>query len=348
MAALRARCRLHRISDLRLARRPGKNMSGAPKACTPGDRCRPLRRRRHRIHPAALRDARAHGAAAVLARPGSVRLQRAAARARLFASGSARSASSRPGASCKSRCNAIRCCATTGSNSRRCRKQSAPRPIRSLISASRPTPAARIWRTWARTGKNSTSPSARRRRAGATAPSAGTCREFGDVRFITAADARRRAAHARNPDGAKKPRIRPQGHRRHFRPAGTSRIFSRPRAPIRRARHLVHVSRVEIGDHLRGDQSRHRVRRLLLPRARKLHGQRGRALWTGRSSSARAAGLRDQTRPQAFRFHHRRRAIQARMVATPILKLYDYTATTTWRGAAGARVVEACNGAASG
>ena len=53
-------------------------------------RGRAFRRRRNRIHPAARHRDAAFGAAAVLARPGTVRLQRAAAGARFFAARHAR------------------------------------------------------------------------------------------------------------------------------------------------------------------------------------------------------------------------------------------------------------------
>ena len=48
------------------------------------------------------------------------------------------------------------------------------------------------------------------------------------------AGCRRRPAHARNTDGAKKPVAGAQGHRRHLRPAGTPRILSRPRRRTRK------------------------------------------------------------------------------------------------------------------
>ena len=137
--------------------------------------------------------------------------------------------------------------------------------------------------------------------------------QFGDVRFITAADARRRAPHARNPDGAKKPRTHPQRRRRYLCSAGTSRVFPGPRRQSEDAPSGACQPNRD-RRHLRRDQFRHRVRRLLLSRARELRGQRGRPLWTGRAASARASGLRHQTRPQVLRFHHRRRAIQVRLV----------------------------------
>ena len=52
-------------------------------------------------------------------------------------------ASSLSGGSCRRRCNAIRCSATTGSSLRRCRISSAPKSIHSPICASPRMPAAR-------------------------------------------------------------------------------------------------------------------------------------------------------------------------------------------------------------
>ena len=70
MAAIRAHRRLHRLSDFRLARDLAKECRGTPRRPS-GDRGRPLCRGR-RFHRAALPDARAPGAAAVLARSGPV------------------------------------------------------------------------------------------------------------------------------------------------------------------------------------------------------------------------------------------------------------------------------------
>ena len=94
-----------------------------------------FRRRRHRLHPAVLRRAGACGTAAVLARPGTVRLQRAAAGARLLAAHPARNGSARCGKSCRRNATRSAASATTGSNLRRCRKTSALRSIRSRICA---------------------------------------------------------------------------------------------------------------------------------------------------------------------------------------------------------------------
>ena len=52
--------------------------------------------------------------------------------------------SSPPGTKCSCRCGANRCCASTGSSSRKCRPRSARRPIRAPILPLRPTAAARI------------------------------------------------------------------------------------------------------------------------------------------------------------------------------------------------------------
>ena len=65
---------------------------------------------------------------------------------------------------------------------------------------------------------------------------------------------------------------------------------------------------------MRGRKLRHRVRRLLLPRARQLRRRRRRPLRTWRAAFARTDGRSHPNRPEAFRFHHRRRTVQAGMV----------------------------------
>ena len=102
-----------------------------------------FRRRRNRIHPAARRrDAVVRcGGSAGSARNSAIttrRCWRAISR-----SASRPIASLRCGASCSRACNPIASCATTGSNSRRCRKRSASRAIPSPASESRRTPTVR-------------------------------------------------------------------------------------------------------------------------------------------------------------------------------------------------------------
>ena len=80
------------------------------------------------------------------------------------------------------------------------------------------------------------------------------------------------------------------------------------------SRHLVHVSRLDVGDVRRRGQSRTDVARLLLSSAGELRRRRTVALRAGRRASARSAALRDRPRFQGVRFHHRRRALQARLV----------------------------------
>ncbi len=117
---------------------------------------------------------------------------------------------------------------------------------------------------------------------------------------------------------------------------GVPNMFARPghtdfyRA-LAATRSLAHLSRLDVGAHVGGGQSRAHVPRLLLPRARELRRRRGLALRPGRRASARAAALRDRARHEALRLHHRRRALQARLVRDRAAA-FDYSAAVTLRG----------------
>ena len=138
--------------------------------------------------------------------------------------------------------------------------------------------------------------------------------EYGEIRFVTATESRRRAAHAGNLDRSKAPRLRAPGHSRYFCAAGIARILSRPRLKSENPPSVPHQPR-RSRRHLGGGEFRDPVRRLLLPRAGELRRRRRAvALRARRAASARIACARDQARAAALRFHHRRRAVQGRMV----------------------------------
>ena len=137
--------------------------------------------------------------------------------------------------------------------------------------------------------------------------------EYGDIRFVTAADADDARRTLETLTEQKKPVADAQGNRRHLCPAGTPGVLSRPRVESKNAESGSHQPRGD-RDCLRRGKSRHRFRRLLLPRAGELCGHRSGPLRTGRVSPARTHGARDQTGLEALRFHDRRRAIQTGMV----------------------------------
>ena len=162
-------------------------------------------------------------------------------------------------------------------------------------------------------GTSSTRPSARRRRAGATAPSSSGSARFGEVRFVTPQD---RGEIERTIE------MLIEQKARSFARMGVANMFARPgwqRILHRRRDQPAHARsgpcqparrRVDLG----GDQSRPDLPRHLLSRAGELRRRRDVALRAGRRASARPDALCDRARAQAFRFHHRRRALQARMV----------------------------------
>src|SRR6185437_346711 len=84
MAALRAKCRLHAVPDLRLAAAVATPYRDAPRRAT-GHRCRDPRRWTDHLYPAFRHRSRRRCAAVVLARPGFERLQLTAHPPRLLA-----------------------------------------------------------------------------------------------------------------------------------------------------------------------------------------------------------------------------------------------------------------------
>jgi hypothetical protein len=303
MAPLRTRRRLHRVPDIRLAGHlamPYRRAARRP----PSHRRRPARQRRHRLHPAALCRACAFGAPAVLARPGFVRLQRPAAGPRFFR---ARHAGSVP---------------------RRLARIAAADALRTVV-------AVRLDRVRENAGQDwpagqSLHPSCRHAQPQQRAPD-GARRRLGGIlprqAFLGDASPRprqapahvglwryplchrrgcgERAMHAGHIDGAKKPVPGAQRDRRHLCPAGTPRVLSRAGVKSEAAASGPHQPG-GYWRYLRGGESRHRVRWLLLPRAGELCGQRSGPLRTRRAAPARADGARHRVGLAALRFHHRR------------------------------------------
>ena len=108
--------------------------------------------------------------------------------------------------------------------------------------------------------------------------------QFGDIRFVSAAsgeDARQTLEILMDQKGRALIRkglaniFAPADHREFFL---TSHLIREPGISLTQPR--------RDRQRLRGGESRHRIRRLLLSRARKLCGQRSRAIWTGRPASA--------------------------------------------------------------
>ena len=214
-------------------------------------------------------------------------------------------------------------------------KRSAPSAIRCIASQRlaqlqrRQLDAARR-----RLGRNSIPRSARRRRAGATAPSSRHSRELRrrPIRqsAAEAADAR---AHARDADGAEEPGARPQGRRRTCSRAPAGATFFRDLATNpQHASRWCTSSRLEVGATLGGGQSRLMFGDCYYPRAGELRRRRasptsGRARCTcasfsnTRSSAASSAS----TSPSAT-------SATSSNGATASMKLYDHAAAATWRG----------------
>ena len=157
--------------------------------------------------------------------------------------------------------------------------------------------------------------------------------EFGEIRFVTATepDETRRTLE---PDGSKEPLVRAQRHCRHIRAAGIPRIFSRPRVksasrgtgsyqPRRGWRHLAAANfGIVFGDcyyHVLASYDGGEI------------AHYGPGALHLRELMAYAIGLR----PETLRFHHRRRAVQARMVRYR-LELYDFAADRDLARLAGA------------
>ena len=169
--------------------------------------------------------------------------------------------SSPPGVTCVDRCSATRGCATIGSSWRRCRKWSAPRPIRSCrLDVTANASGAHLDPTRRRLGEIlfrqalvGDAP-ARPRQAPAHV---GIRRSPLRHRHRN----RRRAAHAGDFDRSKAPRLCAPRHSRYFRTAGIARILSRsgvesenppslPHQPRRSRRRTGRrrISRIVFGD----------------------------------------------------------------------------------------------------
>ena len=175
----------------------------------------------------------------------------------------------------------------------------------------------------------SIAPNAPRRRAGATAPSASTWTR--SATFVSRPPRRGRCrANARTLMGAEETDICAQGNCRHIRAAGLSRILSRFRVESAK-RGIWPISAASKSADLCGGEFRDRVRRLLLSRAVELLRQRIDPYGPGtlhlRELLAYAIdhGLRlfdftigdEQYKPEWSDLR---------------MKLYDYSAATTWRG----------------
>ncbi len=269
--------------------------------------------RRNRIHPAARRRSAAFDAAAALARPGSVRLQRTAVVARFLASALRRSGfltlwqklhGEDAGRSAVApRLDRIREDAGDGrrpDQSVHLLEPYAQRQQRAYHAFGR-----RLGNVLPRQALVGDAP-ARPRQAQAHVP----------VRRHPFRDRRRFGRcqdDARNIDAPEELVIRAQGHSRHVRAAGLPGILSR-----RRVQSGDGASRpcqpCRDRNDLRGGEFRDRSRRLLLSHSVELLRRTARALWAGRAASSRIDGVCDRTRAAALRFHHRRRALQERMV----------------------------------
>ena len=167
--------------------------------------------------------------------------------ARFFAARCARALPRRLARTASSKCSAIRGCATIGSSWRRCRKWSAPRPIRSSsldvtanASGAHLTQLGDDWEKFYFAKRSSAT--RRRDRAKRRHMS-----EYGEIRFVTATevdDARRTLET-----------LIDQKHRA-FARRGIRDIFARPGlreffldlASNPKIRHRFHISRVEVGD----------------------------------------------------------------------------------------------------
>ena len=161
--------------------------------------------------------------------------------------------------------------------------------------------------------------------------------KHGDIRFITATDPDDARRTVETLIEQKRPLVRAQGNPGSVCAAGTPRIFSQSRDQSGDAAtraYQPHRSRRR----KRGDKSRPRHRRLLLPRAGELHRQRALHFRPGQSAPARNDGVRHRPRPQAFRLHHRRRTLQARMVRHRHATLRLHRARHLGRRAGGADV----------
>ena len=127
---------------------------------------------------------------------------------------------------------------------------------------------------------------------------------------------------------------------RSFAHMGVGNLFAKPgHAEFYRAlatdpatRHLVHVSRLDVGRDRRRGQSRADLSRLLLSPAGELRRRRAVALRAGRRASARPAALAIDRGFRIFDFTIGDERYKRDWCDTE-LKLYDHIAAATWRGA---------------
>ena len=205
----------------------GTGTSAGPTACGPSSSSAPMRMARPRsfCRLPSRRSLASSGCA------GSARSSATTTRRywrAIFRSALRPSASSPPGATCANKCSATRGCATIGSSWRRCRKWSAPRPIRSSsldvtanASGAHLTQLGDDWEKFYFAKRSSAT--RRRDRAKRRHMS-----EYGEIRFVTATeidDARRTLETLID---QKHRAFARRGIRRYFCAAGIARILSRP------------------------------------------------------------------------------------------------------------------------
>ena len=161
--------------------------------------------------------------------------------------------------------------------------------------------------------------------------------EFGEIRFVSCAGDRRRATHARISSLSKRAKLsRASRHSRYFLAAGLQGLFLDFASNTQSAASVSHQP--------------HRDRQT--PAWRRISPscsataiitcwpattirRRSTQLRSRRAASARTAGPCDQARLAAVRFYDRRRALQAGMGRSAVLKLYDYSAAATMARLAG-------------
>ncbi len=237
------------VPDLRMARGVASSYRNSRRRGA-GRRCRAFRLRpawRNRIHPAARHRSAAFDTAAALARPGSVRLQRAAIVARFRASAFRRAAFLHCGGSCTHEMQADRAVAPrlgriredAGDDRRPDQSVHLPRPDAQRQQRAYHAFGRRLGNVLSRQALVGDAP-ARPRQAQAHVP----------IRRHPLCDRRRRGRcqeDARNIDAAEELVIRAQGHSRHVRAAGLPGILSR--------------CRVQSGDAASGPCQPHRDRR---------------------------------------------------------------------------------------
>ena len=187
--------------------------------------------------------------------------------------------------------------------------QPVPRPRRRAQSE------RRLSRPSAPTGTPSTPPSARPRRASATAPSGSGSATSARSRFVTPRTRRDRAATLATLFRSRKRGLCPHGRRRPLRAARLSRLLldlaDRPGMPATGPCQPARCRRRH-----GGGQSRLRFRGRYYHVLVSYDAGEVVALRPGRGAPPRAHAPRHRA-ASSLRLHHRRRALQARMVATP-------------------------------